>query len=615
MRERGAFLIGYYLYWLVYFLFIKAVFLLYHRELAAELPGKLIFGIFRYGLRLDLSFSAYLTAIPFLVVAFTALIPYKGWLHRFLMGFTNVALFVVTFLCTADLELFRVWGFRLDASPLTYINTPGEMLVSIGSSPIWLLIILNILINVFFSYLYRSLLHPYARAFRPLRPIWALPLLAMTSLLFIPLRGGVQEIPINQSSAYFSRSHFANQAGINVPWNFFHAVGKWKSKEENPYAYLAPEVADSLVQTLYPDSLPPALQVLNTPRPNIVLIIWESFTAKIAEPLGGIAGVTPNFTRLSQEGLLFEQVYASGDRTDKGLVALLSGYPAQPITTIIKSPQKSKKLPQLSISLAQEGYHTAFYYGGELGFANLRSYLSFGDWHSVTGIDAFDDAELNSKWGAHDDVVMARVLQELDTLHQPFLASVLTLSSHEPFDLPTKTKSHFPGQHIDNLFMSSHYYADSVVGAFIDAAKKKPWWDNTLIIIVADHGHPDPNLSQVFEPKKFRIPMLWLGGALEAKGMVWPRTLSQTDLVATLFHQLGVSAQDFPWSKNALSPGARAFAPYFFKDGVGFMTDSSYTTWDNVGRLVIEKSENAGETELLHAKGYLQKAYTDYLQK
>ena len=615
MRERGLYVVGYYLYWLVYFLFIKVVFLLYHWEIASELPGKLIFGIFRYGLRLDLSFSAYLTAIPFFVVALTALVPYKRWLPSFLLLFNSLAVFVVTFLCTADLELFRVWGFRLDASPLNYLNTPGEMMASIGSSPIWLLVVLNVLINVFFSFLYRAQLHRLTKAFRPLRPQWALPLLAITALLFIPIRGGLQEIPLNQSSAYFSRSHFANQAGINVPWNFFHALGKWQSREENPYQFLAPALADSLVQTLYPDSLPPALQVLNTPKPNIILIIWESFTAKIAEPLGGIPGVTPNFTRLSKEGLLFEHVYASGDRTDKGLVALLSGYPAQPITTIIKSPQKSKKLPQLSISLAQEGYHTAFYYGGELGFANLRSYLSFGDWHAVTGVEAYEKADLNSKWGAHDEVVMRKVLHELDTFQQPFLASVLTLSSHEPFDLPANSRSHFPGQHIDNRFMSSHYYADSVIGAFVDAAKQKPWWDNTLIIIVADHGHPDPNLSQVFEPKKFRIPMLWLGGALEAKGLVWPRTLSQTDLAATLLHQLGVSASDFPWSKNALSPAAPAFAPYFFKDGVGFMTDSSYTTWDNVGRMVIEKSENAGETELLHAKGYLQKVFGDYLEK
>ncbi|AHM60119.1 sulfatase [Flammeovirgaceae bacterium 311] len=615
MRQRATFLAGYYLYWLVYFLFIKAVFLIYHNNLAGELSGKLILGIFRYGLPLDLSFSAYLSLIPFLLVALTPVIPYRRWLPLSLMVYNNLVLFLVTLLCTADLELFNIWGFRMDASPLNYLNTPGEMLVSVGSAPIWLLIVLNVLINLFFSFLYRLQLHPLVKLFPSVRYYWALPLLLVTAALILPLRGGLQVVPINQSSAYFSRNHFANQAAINLPWNFFHAVSKWKSKEEHPYLYLEPAVADSIVSELYPDQLPQAPSILSTPKPNIILIIWESFTAKVVEPLGGLKGVTPRFNQLCREGLLFERVYASGDRTDKGLIALLSGYPSQPITTIIKSPQKSRKLPQLSTDLVAEGYHTAFYYGGELEFANLKSYLSYGDWQKTTSLEAFSGAELNSKWGAHDGVVAKRMLRDLDTLQQPFLATMLTLSSHEPFDLPAPAKARFPGKSHDSMFTSSLYYTDSVLGEFIDTAKKSSWWENTLVIIVADHGHTAPGQSLVYEPAKFHIPMLWLGGALQQKGSVWPNTVSQTDMAATLLEQLGLSAGAYPWSNNVLRPGIKAFAPYFFKDGVGLMTDSSYLSWDNVGKLIIEKDGKAGDTEEIIAKGYLQKSFKDYLEK
>ena len=615
MRERVAYSACYFLYWLVYFLFIKAVFLIYHLELAGELTAELIGGIFRHGLALDLSFSAYLSLLPFLLVAITPLVPNSSWLRPFMMIYTNLMVFIVTFLCTADMELFRIWGFRLDASPLNYLNTPGEMMVSVGSAPIWLLIILNVLINIFFSYLYRLQLHPLLYTFTSVRFYWSLPLLLLTALLIIPMRGGLQVVPINQSSAYFSRNHFANQAAINLPWNFFQALSKWKAKEEHPYQYLPPLTADSLVAALYPDSLPPARQLLTTTRPNIILIIWESFTAKVAAPVGGLKGITPRFTKLTEEGLLFKSLYASGDRTDKGIVAILSGYPSQPNTTIIKSPQKSKKLPQLSTDLAKAGYNTAYYYGGELGFGNMRSYLSYGDWQLVTGVEAFSGAELNSKWGAHDGVVLRRVARELDTLQQPFFTTVLTLSSHEPFDIPEPAKSYFSGKGHDDMFTSAHYYADSVIGEFIDHAKKQPWWDNTLVIILGDHGHTAPGNSLVYEPQKFHIPMLWLGGALQQKGVIWPHTLSQTDLAATLLQQLNLPADNYPWSKNIFASGSRPFAPYFFKDGVGFVTDSSYISWDNVGKLVIEQNEKAGETELVHAKGYLQKAYGDYLEK
>ncbi len=615
MRQRVTYLAGYYLYWLVYFIFIKAVFLIYHHNLAGDLSGSLIFGIFRHGLPLDLSFSAYLSLLPFLLVALTPVVPYQRWLPLTLMVYNNLVLFLVTLLCTADLELFNIWGFRMDASPLNYLNTPGEMLVSVGSAPIWLLVLLNIIINLFFSFLYRHQLHPLVKAFPDVRIYWALPLLLITGALILPLRGGLQVVPINQSSAYFSRNHFANQAAINLPWNFFHAVSKWKSREEHPYKYLEPAVADSLVQQLYTDNGAAPKPLLTTTRPNIILIIWESFTAKVAEPLGGLKGVTPRFTQLSKEGLLFERVYASGDRTDKGLVAILSGYPSQPITTIIKSPQKSKKLPQLSTNLAAEGYHTAFYYGGELAFANLRSYLSFGDWQHTTSLEAFSGAELNSKWGAHDGVVAKRMLKDLDTLQQPFFTTLLTLSSHEPFDLPAPARARFPGKAHDEMFNSSHYYTDSVLGEFIDSAKKQAWWDNTLVIIVADHGHTAPGQSLVYEPSKFHIPMLWLGGALEQKGEKWPYTISQTDLAASLLGQLELPADAYPWSKDVFRPGTNAFAPYFFKDGVGLMTDSSYMSWDNVGKLFIEKSEKAGNTEEIVAKGFLQKSFQDYLEK
>jgi phosphoglycerol transferase MdoB-like AlkP superfamily enzyme len=616
MAARIWFLAAYFLFWLLYFLFMKAVFLIYHQPLTHALSPAQIGGIFWHGLPLDLSFSAYLCLLPFGLVALSAQRGYRRWLSLSLSLYTNLLLILLTVLCTSDLELFSIWGFRMDASPLIYLNTPKEMVVSVGSSPLLLIILLNIVINIFFSSLYRLQLGSQLQQFGQGRHGQQLPLLLLTALLILPMRGGLQKRPLDQRTAFFSDTHFANQAALNLPWNFFHALYREKDKDQHPYLYLDPVRADSLVQGLYmPGLLTRPQQLLRQPRPNIILIIWESLTAKVVEPLGGQAGVTPRFSALSQEGLLFSRMYASGDRSDKGLVAILSGYPAQPNTTISRYPEKLRRLPQLSHRLKGEGYSTAFYYGGNLAFANLRTYLSFGQWERVISQRSFTSEELAAKWGAHDGVVLERLSRDLKGAQSPFFATLFTLSSHEPFELPASVAPRFPGKSGEAKFLSAHHYTDSVVGRFVDEARRQPWWDNTLLIIVADHGHTDPGLSQVYEPEKFHIPMLWLGGALAEGGKVWPQVLSQTDLIATLLGQLGLPATEFSWSRDAFSPNTRAFAPYFFKDGVGLVTDSSWFSWDNIGRKPIEQQASANPQEEEMAKAYLQKSFADYLSK
>ena len=615
MKERGWFLAGYILFWYIYFLFFKVVFLLYHSDLSSELDLSTIAGIFFYGSRLDLAFTAYLSAIPFLLVTVSSLIKPGAWLSKSLLVYTTLMLIFVTVLCTTDLELFRIWGFKLDSTPLMYLNTPGEMLVSIGSSPILFLVILNTLVNLFFCFAYTKLLHPLAKSFPPVR-YYTLPAYGLaTAFLIVPMRGGFQLAPVNHSSAYFSNNLFANQAAINVPWNFFHSLSKSGAEKKNPYLVTENTEAENLLRRLYPAPEESSPVVLKTNRPNIVLIIWESFTAKVAEDLGGLPGITPAFKELSKEGLLFSKMYASGDRSDKGLPSVLSGYPAQPVTSILKTPKKSQQLPHLSQSLQQNGYKTSFYYGGELEFANLKSYLRFGGYEKLVGIGDFEDEQLNSKWGAHDNVVFDKLLSDIEQEKgpKPFFKTIFTLSSHEPFDIPVKPR--FPEKDANTLFMSSLYYTDSTIGSFVAEAKKRPWYDNTLFIIIADHGHTYPGGSQVYEAEKFHIPMLWFGGALKAEPAMVESTMSQTDLSATLLQQLQIPAQEYRWSKDILNPASPHFAHYFFKDGVGFVTDSSYLAFDNVGKNLIESSGSTDSLQLFMARGYLQMSYGDYLNK
>ena len=619
MKKRIEYMTAYFLFWLFYAVFFKVIFLIYHASQSSLLDADTLAGIFWYGSRLDLAFAAYISSIPFLLVTLSGCLYARKWIRVVLKGYTTLMLIFVTILCTSDLELFRIWGSRLDSSPLLYLNTPKEMFISLGASPIWLIVILNILINLFFNGAYEKLLHPLTAFFGRER-LRLLPLYSLAGiLLLIPMRGGLQQTAITQSSTYFSADIFANQATLNVPWNFFYSLKKYGNTKENPYTYLPATEADSLLNSLY--TQPPGAirkQLLKNGKPNVVLIIWESLTAKAVEKLGGLQGVTPSFNQLSEEGLLFTRMYASGDRSDKGIVALLSGQPAQPAVSLLKNPQKTLHIPHLSKSLATAGYRTSFYYGGDLSFANLGSYLHNGSFHEIVSEKQFRESERTSKWGVHDHVVLRKIFSDIEEHEKeqkdtPFFKTFFTLSSHEPFDFPGKAS--FKGDNTVARFLSALHYTDSAVGAFIAEARTKPWYHNTLFIIVADHGHTYPGRSPVYQKRKFHIPMLWLGGALQSLPGHMPHTLSQTDLAASLLGQLNLPADDFRWSRDAFIEGSRPFAPYFFKDGVGLVTDSTYLSFDNVGRQLIEAEGPSKEAELSFAKAYLQQSYGDYLNK
>jgi phosphoglycerol transferase MdoB-like AlkP superfamily enzyme len=291
-------------------------------------------------------------------------------------------------------------------------------------------------------------------------------------------------------------------------------------------------------------------KIINTDKPNVVIIILESFTSKIIGVLGGRPEVTPNFNKLSHEGILFDNFYASGDRSDKGIVAILSGYPAQPTSSIIKFPQKTQNLPYLSHTLAKMDYSTNFYYGGDINFANMRSYFANGGFNTVTKND-FNKSDCNSKWGVHDHIMFNKLLDDIDKENQKFFKVFFTLSSHEPFDVPMKTVIN--GDDEDNKFLNSAYYTDSCIGNFFENAQKRAWWKNTIFILVADHGVRLPDNTAINSVLKFKIPMLFLGGALKKQDTVIHTYGSQIDIPKTLLTQMGIKNDKYRFSKNLLS--------------------------------------------------------------
>lgn len=604
MKERLKFFGWIGIFWIIFFISSRILFLLYHFGQTSSLTFKDILIINALGLRMDLAMSGYwliLTGLLLTASVFTT--------HKIIYYLNNIIvtafLFLSISIVVADLELYKHWGFRMDTTPLMYTRAEGVASVN-PYSLILLLSIFAVLLSLFLWIYYTQI----SKRFLQLTPIkfsWAIAMFLVTAALFIPIRSSFSVAPLNTGVVYFHKTKvFPNHAGINVVWNFFLSVVSAKA-HKYPKDFYNPEEAKTLLEKMV-QSTPETQSFLTTSKPNIILIVLESFTAKIIKPLGGLDSITPNLNKLVHEGILFDNFYASGDRTDKGIVSILSGYPAQPVTSIIKYPSKTESLPYLPRVVNSLGYHTSFVYGGDIGFANMESYVTTAGFSHITEDDDFEESLDNSKWGVHDQFVFDRLLNECDTAIRPFFKVMLSLSSHEPFDVPMKPV--IKGNDDGTLFLNSCIYTDKSLGDFIAQAKQKPWWKNTWIIITADHGHRHPNQEELKEKERFKIPMLWLGGAVSKKDTVITTFAGQTDIAKTVLEQLSVASNEFQFSKNILSKNVKSFAVYIFHNGYGYIDPQNETTYDFDFKSFIKKQGN--EEDVKWGQAYLQVLFTDY---
>lgn len=605
-------------FWLGYFWVARAIFLGYHGGAARALPAGDLLGGYAHGLRLDLSAAAYLTAIPAVLLILSTIRPFLRAVPALLAIWMGIAVIGCSFLIAADLELYTQWDRRIDGAVIPYLRTPAEAWASTGASPRWLLGAIAIGLAAAALLAFRKLVAREWRTLPPVNPLWSIPAVLFLGILVIPARGGIQEIALTQSSGYFSSRSFANAAALNAAWGFFDSVARGGDDRTNRYRTTDPKDAEATVAAATAPLGPRSPSPLGTDRPNILLIVWESASADAFGSLGGEPGVTAAFDSLAREGILFRRFFAAGDRTDKGVAAVLSGFPALPKGSILKVPTKAASLPKLPSDLARAGYRTAFYYGGELEFASLKAYLIEAGFDRVVGKGDFPRASWNSKWGAHDGVVADRLLGDLDSIRTPFFATWLTLSSHEPFETPVATR--IEGADWRSRYLNSMAYTDQVIGDLIRKARTRPWWKNTLVVIVADHGRR-VTLDDAQSPPRggerlFHIPMLWLGGAVTARDSVTDRLGSQLDIAPTLLELAGVApAQPYRWGRSLLQPTAHPHAYYGFEVGFGLITDHGSLVYDDRAGRITTRTGSTTESDERLGRALLQLTVQDYLDR
>ncbi|MCU0326531.1 MAG: sulfatase, partial [Spirosomaceae bacterium] len=290
MRERLYFLLLYYGFWVIFFVAARIIFLGYHIEDTKLLTLETVWGILWNGIRMDFSMAGYLSILPFLLVCFSNFVK-KSRLENWIFSYTFVMVFIISLLIVIDLQVFNTWGYRIDATPLYYLKSPKEAWASVSSSPIFQLILSFILLLIVASYIVYRVITKNINSWVYTPNRYMVPLvLVITAALIIPIRGGFQLAPMNQSTVYFSNNNFANIAAVNATWNFFGSLVNGNYEKVNPFTYLPKEELTNNIKELYSRSGNTDFVIKKEiQKPNVLLIVWESFTQKvIAKTINGV---------------------------------------------------------------------------------------------------------------------------------------------------------------------------------------------------------------------------------------------------------------------------------------------------------------------------------------
>ena len=591
MKQRLLLFFKYYLLWIVLFQLQKLFFILVQYKLMGDISLSDCLQVMAHAFPLDLSVASYITAVFGLLLMVSNLVNIRV-IRCISHVFTAVVLAIVVFVLIGDNSTFSFWGYHWDKSIFTFLQSPKEVL---ACAVWWQWILVTILFLLWFvacGFVYLKWLKwdKVELESRTTTRLWQTGVwLLITAFLFLPMRGSVTVSTMNTGRVYFSNNQMLNQAAVNPLFNIIESLSE-NTFDLNKYTYMSSVEAQQLTQQLLPtDRWTHTEEVFTTQRPNIVLVILESFSTNALDAM-------PNLMRLAQEGIYFSNAYSSSYRTDRGIVSLMSAFPGQPTSSLMTVPSKSRNLPQIGKALKQEGYLLNFYYGGDEDFTNMRSYLIDGGFENRVVDKDFPLQDRMSKWGAHDHIVLERASREIRQRYtqypdNQYFDVILTLSSHEPFDVPfTSDFSH--------AYLNSVAYTDSCLGAFVDSLKQHPLWDSTIVILSPDHGYPYPNGIANYNPLRYRIPMAIIGGAVQQPMQV-PTLCSQIDLVPTVLHAMGLDAEAYPFSKNILDSTQTEFAFYAFNDGFALLTPQDTIIVDAKANMLLH-----GNNEFLNQQAH-----------
>jgi phosphoglycerol transferase MdoB-like AlkP superfamily enzyme len=602
------------LFWLLLFALQHVIFLIYNSAELKPASAAEVLKSFYYAISMDVAATSFLIGIPVVILMFSLFIKGNRAYSFLFHGVNYLLIFSCILISIIDTGLYSAWGSKINSKAISYLAFPGEMVHAAKAVNYWLFIMIFLAECAVVFYVYYRIFKIDTNGHKPLVfKILFIPV--MVFLLILGMRGGFQTYPINKSWVYFSKYPVLNNSAINGFWNFMEIFVS-PDEKENPYHYFTKEEAQKKVADLMFTPKDTTECIFNVAHPNIVLIMMEGVSAECMATLGGEPGIMPHLDSLTKQSLLFTDYYASGFRTEQGLISLLCGFPAQPKATILRKFGKFDKLPNLPKILAGIGYTSNYYYSGNLEFANTKAFLNFSGfartldntnytWHKTTD------------WGAYDEELFDCHLKESVSDSQPFFSIIMTSTNHEPFD--ANVEKMFAGNSLADAYRNTAHYTDECIYNYLQKAASEKWFENTIFIITSDHAHSFPKARAANDPERHHIPLIFYGNVLkpEYRGKKIDVTGSQMDLPVMILSQLNLSYLQFTKSKNLFNKHVNGFAFYTFDNGFGIVTKDQTLVFDHDLQQVVMRKNNlspSSDSVLLDkGKAYLQLMYEEYL--
>ena len=521
------------------------------------------------GVRADLILLGYFIAIPLLLAPLLAHARSARLWRTASTAWVGFALVFILFMEVASPQFIMQYDARPNRLFIEYLGYPQEVFATLWNGFRTALLLGCALTVVLGVALVRLLKRTSASmTMWPSRKLLlAWPLLCL--LVFVQIRSTTGHRPANPAMFALSSDAMVNSLVINSAWSVLDAIramgNEAKSSEiygEFPREQVFAEIKAAPWLRDYRFTHPelPTLHyqqaaVARSKPLNLVIVLQESLGATFVASLGGLP-VTPELEKLKHEGWWFEQLYATGTRSVRGIEAVVAGYAPTPARSTVKLSLSQNNFYTLADGLGRQGYRTEFVYGGEAHFDNMRSFFTGNGFQNIVDIGDMKPVFVGS-WGASDEDLFDKSLERLKTLHaqdKPFFSLIFTSSNHEPFEFPDgKIDLHDADKQTVNNAVK---YADYALGKFIREAKRQAYWKDTVFLIVADHDNRVYGDS-LMPIKKFHIPGLILGADVAPRRIA--TIASQVDLGPTLLSLVGVSSthpmigRDF--AKDAATPG------------------------------------------------------------
>ena len=588
--KMGEYLLKEYLTLIFLMGICRGLFIFFNREGTAGIPKSIIGKSFLYGWIFDNSVTCYYIGILliFLLLYSFLRVIWLGIIGKIIVNIYKIFVSsIIFFILLSDIEYYRAFNFHLNATIFDYTDHMDEIgnTVLYGDYNIFSILLIFIIIEGIYLYISlkafnNDIYKDREKGITFFNDIGTIFLVGILSVF--GARGGFSQSTLNWGRAYFSKYSFANQTAINGVFALGKSMDLARKDRRNGKSniskiFTSEELKNNMREYIgtEKDNFISDKNVLlretktgkEVKNYNVVIVLMESFMGDTVGALGGSPDLTSNYNKLAEEGVLFTNFFSNGNRSNRGILSVLTGFPSQYGKSILKKSVGQKPFVSLAQILKERGYSAHFMYGGDIEFDNMKGFFETNGITNFVSRDNFPKKERTIKWGVPDDKLFDRAAEYLGTLKQPFFFEVFTLSNHAPFDIDENFKEFTEEDYPDYERYNAFKFADYSIGRFVNAVKDKEWAKNTIFVFVADHGENRRKPIEI-DWKKFSNPLvIWTPGG-QLKHEIIDKAGSQLDLLPTIMGLLGGDYIHSAWGKDLLSEEN--------KDGFAYVVENNF---------------------------------------